>query len=134
MEKSLSAAGVFGCNQVVTYLLGMHDTVRLYHWQTRSHARHVATCQLLAELLPLVDKLVESYIGRYERPSFKSGRMSLDVPELTDSEADKKLQAYGFWLKQDFPKYVKPHDTDLLNIRDEILGVIHQTLYRFTLY
>ena len=119
-------------NGLVAYLLAMHDTIRLYHWQTRSHARHVATCQLLGDLLPLIDRLVESYIGRYERPDFR-GRLVMEISELSESSAVEQIQAYGRWLKTDFETLVKPHDTDLLNLRDEILGALHQTLFRFTL-
>jgi hypothetical protein len=37
------------------------------------------------------------------------------------------------WLTNDLPKMIKDRDTDLLNIRDEILAEINQTLYLFTL-
>lgn len=121
-----------GANHIVAYLLAMHDTVRLYHWQTKIQARHVATCQLLGTLLPLIDTMVETYMGRYQRPHFR-GVCVLEISELSDEHATEKLQAYGRWLKVDFPSLVKPHDTDLLNIRDEMLSIIHQTLYRFTL-
>jgi len=120
-------------NRLIPYLLSMQDTVRLYHWQTKSHARHVATCQLLATLSPLIDTMVETYIGRYQRPDFSGGGVSVHLAELTEASAIEKLQAYGRWLKVDFPQLVRQHDTDLLNIRDEILAAIHQTLYRFTL-
>lgn len=119
-------------NAVVLYLLGMHDTVRLYHWQTFSHPRHKATCRFLSELLPLIDKLVETFIGRYDRPDF-GGALQLEIPELTDEAAAEQLRLYGRWLKNDFPRYVQPRDTDLLNLRDEVLAAVHQTMYRFTL-
>jgi len=122
-----------GANRLVRFLLSMQDTVRLYHWQTRSQPRHVATCQLLAALAPLVDTMVETYIGRYQRPDFGGGGAALEATQLTDAAATEQLQAYGRWLKTDFPTLVKPHDTDLLNIRDEMLAAIHQALYRFTL-
>jgi len=121
-------------NDLVAFLLAMQDTVRLYHWQTRQHARHVATCQLLGELSSQVDRLVEAYLGRYERPDF-GGELVLRLPtELTEVGATEQLQAYGRWLKLEFPKLVRPHDTDLLNARDEVLGALHQALYRFTLH
>jgi Family of unknown function (DUF5856) len=122
-----------GANHIVGYLLAMHDTVRMYHWQTRSHARHVATCQLLSALLPLIDTLVETYMGRYQRPNYGGEGVSLHIPELSEASAVEILHAYGKWLKLEFPTFLKAHDTDLLNIRDEIVALIHQTLYRFTL-
>ena len=94
----------------------------------------MATCQFLGELSSLVDRLVEAYLGRYERPDF-GGELVLRLPtELTESKATEQLQAYGRWLKLEFPKLVRPHDTDLLNVRDEALGALHQALYRFTLH
>ena len=120
-------------NHIVRYLFSMQDTVRLYHWQTKSHPRHVATCQLLTGLLPLIDTMVETYIGRYQRPDFGGKGVDVHVAELTEVSAVEKLQSYGRWLKMEFPTLVKAHDTDLLNIRDEMLAVLHQTLYRFTL-
>jgi len=123
-----------GADHIVAYLLSMHDTVRLYHWQTRSHARHVATCELMSGLLPLIDSMVETYMGRYQRPNYGGGGVTLHVAELSDTSAIEKLQAYGRWLKVDLPAFLKPHDTDLFNIRDEMLALIHQTLYRFTLF
>lgn len=122
-----------GANHIVCYLLAMHDTIRVYHWQTRSHARHTATCQLLETLLPLIDTLVETYIGRYQRPSYAGNGFTMKIEELSEASAVKKLQAYGTWLKVEFPSWMKEHDSDLFNIRDEMLGIIHQTLFRFTL-
>ena len=121
-----------GANHVVQYLQGMYNTVKLYHWSTHSHAHHIASDQLTQELLKTIDHLVEVYIGRYERPRFPNG-MTLHVPQDDDAAAVEQLKEYGRWLKTDFLHFVKPHDTDLLNIRDELLAALHQTLYRYTL-
>jgi Family of unknown function (DUF5856) len=121
------------CAELVSFLLCMSDELRLYHWRTRSHARHKATCQALSELSGLVDSLVETFMGRYERPSYRRGFVELSVRELTDETAEEAARAYCRWLKSTFPHLVKEHDTDLLNLRDEVLASLHRLLYQFTL-
>jgi hypothetical protein len=112
----------------------MTNTIKLYHWQTSSYPRHKATCDLLATVLPLIDTFVETYMGRYQRPSFESG-FKMTVQELKDNDdsAPSLIKDYIFYLKNDLPKYVDDNDTDLLNIRDEILSNLNKTLYLFTL-
>jgi hypothetical protein len=43
------------------------------------------------------------------------------------------IQQYILFLKKEVPKQLKQHDTDLLNIRDELLSSLNKTLYLFTL-
>lgn len=100
---------------------------------TRSHARHQASCQAIAELSGLVDSLVEAFIGRYDRPSYRSGFVQLLVRELTDETAEEAARGYCRWLKSSFQRLVRDHDTDLLNLRDELLASLHRFLYRCTL-
>jgi hypothetical protein len=38
------------------------------------------------------------------------------------------------WLTHQLPKYLKKDDTDLLNIRDEILAHLNQARFLFTLH
>ena len=53
----------------------------------------MATCRFLEEIAPLVDQLVETYMGRYERPNFGGGGLALQLAtELTDADA-VELQA-----------------------------------------
>jgi hypothetical protein len=99
---------------------------------TMKHPRHVASDKLFSELAESVDKFIEVYIGKYGRPKITDfdikvinlnnktiiDFLTLAVNKLTDITLDKI----------DLTK-----DTDLLNIRDEIIGAINQTLYLFTL-
>ena len=43
------------------------------------------------------------------------------------------MNKFTYYLKNDISKMLKESDTDLLNIRDEMLAEIHKTLYLFTL-
>ena len=123
-----------GCESIVKVFFHMTTTIKLYHWQTSSYPRHKATCDLLAAVLPLIDTFVETYMGRYQRPVFESG-FKMNILELKDNDdsAPSLIKDYIFYLQNDLPKYVDDKDSDLLNIRDEIVANLNKTLYLFTL-
>lgn len=123
-----------GSESIIKVFFHMTTTIKLYHWQTSSYPRHKATCDLLATILPLIDTFVETYMGKYQRPSFESG-FKMNIQELKDNDdsAPSLIKDYIFYLQNDLPKYVESNDTDLLNIRDEIVSNLNKTLYLFTL-
>ena len=121
-----------GCENIVKLFFHMTTTIKLYHWQTTSFARHKATCELHGELQSLIDNFVEVYMGRYQRPVFESG-FKISIQELTDLSAVEAIQQYIDFLKNELPRSLESKDTDLLNIRDEMLSNLNKTLYLFTL-
>lgn len=121
-----------GCENIIKFFFHVSNTVKLYHWQTTSFARHKATCDLFNALQPLIDEFIEVYMGRYERPNF-SGGFKLNIQELSDDSASDLIQEYINYLKNDLPTYLKSSDTDLLNIRDEMLSNMNKIQYLFTL-
>lgn len=110
----------------------MTSTIKLYHWQTTSFARHKATCELHSSLQDLVDQFIEVYMGRYQRPNFPQG-FKLHIKESSDLSAQDTLLQYIDFLKNELPTYLQSNDTDLFNIRDEMLSNLNKTLYLFTL-
>jgi hypothetical protein len=117
---------------IIKFLFHMTMTIKLYHWQTTVFARHKATDDLHTALIGLTDQFVEVYMGRYSRPKCENG-IRLNIYELSDESVIETLQEYIDYLKNDLPKHLKSDDTDLLNIRDEILANLNKTLYLFTL-
>jgi len=120
------------CESIVKFFFHMALNVKLYHWQTKSFARHKASDELFGSLLESIDEFVEVYSGRYKRPQFGE-TFEIPVNELTDSTMTTVLREYADYLRTDLPKYIKSSDTDLLTIRDNMLSTINQTLYLFTL-
>jgi hypothetical protein len=57
----------------------------------------------------------------------------MNIQELSDISAVEAIQQYINFLKNDLPKNLGSNDTDLLNIRDEMLSNLNKTLYLFTL-
>jgi len=80
----------------------------------------------------LIDQFIEVYIGRYKRPDFEGG-FSIEIEELSDERVIELVKSYILAMKTQVPKYLKASDTDLLNIRDEIVSLLNKTLYLFTL-
>jgi hypothetical protein len=110
----------------------MSTNIKLYHWQTTSYAQHKATDDLLTSILPLIDTFIEVYMGRYQRPKF-SNDFNILVEELTTDSLIRLINEYISFLKKDVPTYLKSSDTDILNIRDEMLANFNKTLYLLTL-
>jgi DNA-binding ferritin-like protein len=120
--------------EILHVLLILRNQVKLYHWQTMSFGRHKATDELVERLDGNIDKFTEAYMGRYGRPKFTARTGKLQVYDTHDAKAPQLLTQAITWLTTHLPKLLKKEDTDLLNIRDEILGDIQQARYLFTLH
>ena len=121
-----------GCEEIVQVFFHMMLNLKLYHWETLSFARHKASDDLHGNLSGLIDTFVEVFIGRYKRPEFKHS-FNVHVKQFSDNNIVDAIQEYIEFLKYDLPKYLSESDTDLTNIRDEMLGELNKTLYLFTL-
>jgi hypothetical protein len=115
---------------IVSHLLTIRNQVKLYHWQTGSFARHKATDDLTAALDTNIDAFVESYMGRYGRPKVSG---SIKLHNFSESAARAFVAKQTKYLSTELPKKIKTTDTDLLNLRDTILGDLTKVLYLFTL-
>jgi hypothetical protein len=115
---------------IVTHLLTIRNQVKLYHWQTGSFARHKATDDLTAALDLNIDAFVESYMGRYGRPKVTG---NLPLHNFSESSAKAFVERETKYLETELPKKIGKNDTDLLNLRDTILGDLTKVSYLFTL-
>ncbi len=113
-------------------LLAWRNSVKFYHWNTFSYARHVATCSFVAAMDTFVDSVIEKYIARYGRPTI-TNVVTIPVMPIVDNDAIAMMKQLANFLQKEFPKFVKASDTDLLNLRDDMLGTVHNTIYLFTL-
>lgn len=118
---------------LVHFFFKLETEVKLFHWQTPSYAQHQASDKLHATLLPLIDEFMEVYQAKYSRVQSKE-------PELKFSIKQRDLQSMIEFLTRcmkylnslDEKGIIPSKDTDLLNIRDEMVGTINQTIYLFS--
>ena len=107
------------------------DQIKIYHWQTTSFARHKSSDNLVDSLSSKLDKFIEVMQGKYGRiiiPKNTYSFFNVDDESIVDI-----LNEFRQWLIMDLPKpFDKKKDSDLMNIRDDILADINQTLYLFT--
>ena len=116
---------------IVKIFLEMLTTIKLYHWKTYSFAQHKATDELYGRLNEHIDKFVEILLGKDESRI----RMVATFNPLYDYKSTEsfkeKIYEYREFLVN-LTKSFSPADSDLLNVRDEILGDINQFLYLMT--
>jgi DNA-binding ferritin-like protein len=125
MFKNVSNGG-----QMLLFMFWFQTSVKLYHWYTDSYANHKATNKLTKNLLELIDSFVEKYIGAFGRPTMRSS--SIPVTNMTKAKYIKTLKTAQEYFRGPLDKLVSKN-TELLNIRDELLGEIDQALYFATL-
>jgi hypothetical protein len=115
---------------IVCHLLTIRNQIKLYHWQTKQFARHKATDDLTAALDLNIDAFVESYMGRYGRPSVSGG---IKLHNFSEAAAKTFVAKETKYLEKELPRKIGKTDTDLLNLRDTILGDLTKVSYLFTL-
>lgn len=110
-------------------------SLKIYHWKTLKYSRHVASGNLESELNNLFDKFIETLQGYNNQRINFTTELSLKLENQDDDSIIELLNDFKNWLIEKLPSYLQPNPkhSDLLNIRDEILGHINQTLYLFTL-
>jgi hypothetical protein len=115
---------------IVCHLLTIRNQIKLYHWQTKQFSRHKATDDLTAALDLNIDAFVESYMGRYGRPSVSGG---IKLHNFSEAAAKSFVAKETKYLETELPRKIGKNDTDLLNLRDTILGDLTKVSYLFTL-
>lgn len=120
--------------QHIHFFFSMREQVKLYHWQTGLYARHKATDDVIKSLDEHTDLFVEVYMGKYGRPNITRTTNTVQIKNMSEKSAIKFIKDCIAHLTGPFTKSIKGTDTDLLNIKDEILGELNQLLYLFTLH
>ena len=116
---------------VITPLVQFQQQLRIFHWQTDSYAAHKAFGEAYESLDELIDSFVEEYMGRFGR-SKPTTTFVFELKPLQNMElVDNMLFNFISYLV-DMDKEI-PSETNLLNIRDEMKGVIRKLQYLLTL-
>jgi len=117
--------------KIISFFFQMRQNFYLYHLTTLKYSRHVGTGEFVESLDTLIDTFLETYMGRYGRPLRIN--TALNLKSFTDEDIIIELNIYTSYLSDQLPKLIYPYDTDLLNIRDEILGLFNRNKYLFKL-
>ena len=115
-------------SHITKNLLELLNMVKLYHWKTYSYAEHEATDALYAKLNKHIDEFVEVLLGKNDSAIQKMEKnlKMIDVKNKTDLK--KRIYEYRDYFTS-MNKIFDEKDSDLLNIRDEILADLNKFLY-----
>lgn len=110
--------------------LHYQNQIKLYHWQTKSFSRHKASDELFHTLVDKIDEFMEVIQGSRNKRVRLSKIKTIPLQNVSDNGAVKMLNSFVKWLQG---MKLGETDTDLMNIRDEIIASVNKTLYLFTL-
>jgi DNA-binding ferritin-like protein len=123
--------------EITVIFLEMLLMVKLYHWKTHSYATHKATDELYESLNSNIDKFIEVLLGK---TGSRIDLMHHNNIHLIDLDSQEKLKS----KVEKFKSYLVGLDnnkalhsdnmtnSDLFNIRDEIMGDMNKFLYLLT--
>lgn len=116
--------------QYIIDLMHAQCQIKVYHWQTKLYSKHKALDELVGTISSFMDEFAEVAMGKYGRVDYSG--VSYTFENMTDAgvntyidrciESSNKVQSA-------FDKT----DTDLMNLRDEILASLNKTKYLLTL-
>jgi DNA-binding ferritin-like protein len=125
--------------QIITNMLQMLMTVKLYHWNTLSFSVHKATDDLYGNLNTLIDQFVEVLLGKHSNVSERNKGEILSIKSLhmnnykDNGKFKQEIETYKKYLIGLSKHFSQSENSDLLNIRDEILSTLNQISYLLTL-
>lgn len=123
---------------IVKQLLSMLITIKLYHWNTLSFSIHKATDDLYGDLNTLMDNMVEVLLGKHSSISEKDKHDILSIKKFNvnnykdNGKFKKEVERYKQFLVSLNRVFNKDTDSDLLNIRDEMLAALNKLSYLLT--
>lgn len=118
---------------IVTNLLTLHNQLKIHHWQTKSYAEHQALGSTYDEFSGFIDEFIEILMGKYGRVKSESG-FNIELSNYDDLSTVNFVDKYIDYLITDVPTGLDVEkDTDLLNIRDEMLASLNKLKYLLTL-
>ena len=138
LRNALESAAnkLYSTNSRIAFL-SILNTIKLYHWNTHSYATHKATDELYSKMNEHIDTFVEVLLGKTGDRVNMSSSVHITLKNCT-SEKDlvREMERCKTCLVnlENNPalKSMSMSNSDLFNIRDEILADINQFLYLLT--
>ena len=105
---------------------------RFLHWQTFGDAKHRLYGEIYDGLGELLDEFTETMMGKYGRPEFDA-EFSIMFQDISSLNMQNFIDGITEFLVSMSDQLDSRYDTDLLNLRDEMLGLINKSKYLLTL-
>lgn len=118
---------------IVSTFLGIQAQFKVFHWQTSSYAKHQAFGSIYEEFDGLTDRFMEIYMGKYGRIALEGEEDSIQLSNIGEVNMGTYLETLTEFLLSFNNKLNEQRDSDLLNLRDEMLGELNKLKYLLTL-
>ena len=113
--------------KVTVVFMEMLMMVKLFHWKTHSFATHKATDELYDSLNGNIDKFIEVLLGKTGTRIDLTKHKTIQIIDLNSQvKLKSRIESFKTFLSN------MNDGTDLMNIRDEILGDLNKFLYLLT--
>jgi len=117
----------------VNLLLGLQLQMKINHFQTKGIARHEAFGKTYDALTEPIDEFVEIAMGKYGRFTLDEDTKTINLVNISEINPVDMVKVCIEALIEFSYDLDDRLDTDLLNLRDEILGLLNKLLYLLTL-
>ena len=117
-------------NELVLKFIEFLNIIKVYHWKTLSYPEHKATDELYESLNGRIDEFMETILGKTGKRFNLSSTRHIPFYDYTNV---KIFKAYLVNMSN-APYFKNPANSDLLNIRDEILGDLNKFTYLLTFH
>jgi len=117
---------------IQTTLMQMQNQYKILHWQTISFSQHKSFDEIVSSLSGHIDEFIETYMGKYGRV-IAAGTFNITLANYKDTDFIALTDSYINFMINLSNMLDTSKDSDLLNIRDEILASLNQLKYLLTL-
>lgn len=118
--------------ELILKLVQIQNQFRFLHWQTMGDAKHRAYGDIYEGLGDKIDTFTETMMGKYGRPNFES-EFSIMFQDISSLNVQNFMDGICEFLVGMTDILDSKYDTDLLNLRDEMLGHTNKLKYLLTL-
>jgi hypothetical protein len=119
-------------SDIIRKLVEAQIQLKFLHWQTKSYAKHKAYGKLYEDLNELIDDFVEACMGKHGRPSYQGG-YTIQGQDISEISVQSFVDGVCIFLIQLTEVFDPQEDSDLLNLRDEMLHGFNKLKYLLTL-
>lgn len=119
-------------HDTIIRMMSFQQQLRVFHWQTTKFSRHKAYDEVYGALDGFIDEIAEVCMGKYGRIEIPDG-CSIELKNMKDIPLNDFISDFCEFLLGLNDVFDQTKDSDVLNIRDEVLGEINKLKYLLTL-
>lgn len=135
--RTMSRVSKYTENEIILKFIQMLNIIKIYHWKTLSYPQHKATDELYESFNGRIDEFVETMLGKTGNRFNLTSTRSIPFYDYTNVTKFKQcIETFKVYLvnMSNAAYFKNPANSDLLNIRDEILGDLNKFTYLLTLH